>query len=122
MQIQKIQSNQTTFGTRVRISPRMIKFIDSDTRRIVKRDLETLRNNGNDDFMFLSVHHNDNVYKNYVQADIMEIKSNHSQQLGTAECELYSPGKTISVIDLYEKAKASTYKSQVNMSDWLQYI
>ena len=125
MQIQKVQSNQTIFGTKVKVSPFLIKYICSDERNILKRDLEKLKNNGENDIMFLSFHYNENTLNHFLQADVMEMKSNNSQKIGSAQGTLYQEKKGycfFDVIDLYKKAKENMYKSQVRMKDWLQYM
>ena len=125
MQVQKIQPNQTTFGTKVKVSPFLIKYIGSNGRNILKRDLEVLKNNGKNDTMFLSFHYDEDTFHHCIQADVMEMKSNNSQLIGTAQGGVYQKNKSSSffnVMDLYEKARENMYRNQIRMKDWLQFI
>ena len=56
MQIQKVQSNQTSFGTLVKMDPCTARIISvSKAKNKVLKNLRQLENNGADDILYLSL-------------------------------------------------------------------
>ena len=56
MQIQKVQSNQTSFGTLVKMDPYTARIISvSKAKNKVLKNLRQLENNGADDILYLSL-------------------------------------------------------------------
>lgn len=137
MQVQKIQSTNVNFGTKVKMNPRFIcgsLSVDSSYSEL-RKYINTLKNNGNDDVMhiFEKLEYNPkkrgrNKWVNRVYADVYKTEGNKLYMgKATVGAESYSIGKLggyhmVNLIDLYNKAKENMCQSGVHINKWVDYI
>ena len=74
--------------------------------------------------MFLSFHPDENTMSRCIQADVIDIKSDKSQKIGSAQTKMFQENSYnfFNVVDLYQNARENMYNSQIRMKDWLEYM
>ena len=135
MQIQKIQANQTIFGTKVKMNPGFIDTVSQcgECARL-RKFLKTLEENGCNDV--LSIHEvlvqrtNEDGTRGMfsrVFAEVHEMDGNKCKISETVESPVYECGPRgrlhiTDIVNLYNKAKESLYDCSTRISKWANYI
>lgn len=135
MQIQKVQSNQTIFGTKVKMNPMFINHaLQSEEYTRLRNQIKFLEENGCSDILSINqvyVPNTDGQGPLYsfrkVFAEVYEINGNKLRQGDTVECDTfeYDPRGAYhfpNIIDLYEKAKQNLCNYSIHISKWADYI
>ena len=126
MQIPKVQSNNQSFGTKVKIDPYAARIISlSSAKRKILRDIKKLESNGNDDLLSLSLNSKGQKYY-YVDATLYEKKNGkhflsfpHSERMITIQED--GTRKHVSILDLYKDAKKSLNKVVVDVNSFKNF-
>lgn len=136
MQIQKVLSNQTTFGTKVKMNPSFIHdAISSGEYTRLRNQIKTLEENGCKDVLSINrVYVPSKDSKNPVEgafskvlAEVYEINGNKLRLGNTVASPTYEVGPRggwhfPNIVNLYEKAKNNLYDCGTQISKWADYI
>lgn len=134
MQIQKIQSNQTTFGTKVKMNPSFIQdAISGGEYTRLKKQIKTLEENGCNDTLSInrvyvpntdrgSLHSFSKVFAEVYEINGNKLKIGHTVESPTFEFGPRGAYHFPNIVDLYEKAKQSLYDCGIHISKWTDYI
>ena len=137
MQIQKVQSNQTTFGTKVKMNPRFItNATQSGEYKRLREQIKVLENNGFDDILSINQIYVQRTkedgtrdFISKVYAEVYKISRNKLIKSNAVESNTYEFGPRgayhfPNIVNLYNQAKESLkdYGYGINISKWIDYI
>ena len=124
MQIQKVQSNQTSFGTKVIMEPMAARQLSlSRAWKKVLNHKKALENNGADDILYLSYF----GYFFHINASVIEKRDNKyfigQSRLEKIQEELDNGRyKYISLKKIYQKAKDNMLEVVINKERFERFI
>ena len=131
----KIQLNQQSFGTTVKMNPRFIDDIcKSSEQGRLRKQIETLENNGSNDVLSITRAYvlrvnekGERIPIQRVFAEVYQIIEGKPFYSDTIESPTYEIGPRggyhfPNIVDLYYKAKATMQKYNTRISIWDDYI
>ncbi len=124
MQIQKVQSNQTTFGTKVKIDPFTARQMSlSGASKKILQHIKALEGNGINDTLFLSYERGE-----IIRASVLEQKDgkNYVSQYNTYNRlrakEAGKRSKFINITNLYNEAKKNMTETVINKNGFEKFL
>ena len=120
MKIQKVQSNQTTFGTKVKFEPRAVEVIqESKMGRTILKQAKTLEQNGINDILYISRYSKFNEYPQ-IMTSVVKHDDNITKLSNYTITRFVN--KELNIVDMYERTKQNMHEIKDNKNSIKDFI
>ena len=125
MKVQKLQSNQQTFGTKVQIDAHAARMFSlTRARSKILREISQLENNGIDDILTLSRVLKE---KTYIKASVLKKEGekcfvSFPESAPFVYTNKYNKNKYVSIKQLYEKTKKTLNEVVFNKKEFQKFL
>ena len=131
MRINKVQSYQTNFGTRVKADPKLIDALmqNNQRRQVFQNYIEQLKNNGKDDVLRLTSVSSPIDLKSKLHASVYKISDDNKLFVGHKDIMIDNIAKgpqgelcCPNILELYKEISEKMWECGTKMARWLPYI
>ena len=131
MQIQKVQSSQPNFGTKVKADPKLIDTLMQNSKRgqEFRNYVEQLKNNGKDDVLRLTSITSPIEHRNKLHVSVYKITEDNKLYVGHKDILIDDVAKgpqgelrCPNILDLYKEVSEKMWECGTKMVRWLPYI